>query len=74
MGSALAPSARLIIADAFRSRVLEDYGSAELGSIGCECSPGSGLHLFADLFFIEIVRGGVALARERSAVFWSRIS
>ena len=59
MGSALAPSARLTIADAFRSQVLEDYGSAELGSIGCECSSGSGLHLFADLFFIEIVRGGV---------------
>ncbi len=59
MGSALAPSARLTIADAFRSQVLEDYRSAELGSIGCECSSGSGLHLFADLFFIEIVRGGV---------------
>jgi phenylacetate-CoA ligase len=58
MGAALVPSARRTITDAFRCRVLEDYGSAELGSIGCECAPGSGLHLFSDLFFIEFVRGG----------------
>jgi phenylacetate-CoA ligase len=58
MGSALAPSARRIIADAFGCRVLEDYGSAELGSIGCECEPGNGLHLFSDLFYVEFVRDG----------------
>ena len=45
MGSALAPSARREIADAFRCRVLEDYGSAEFRTMGCECSPNSGRHL-----------------------------
>ena len=59
MGSCLVPSASRTIARAFRCPVLEDYGSAELGAIGCECRPGSGLHLFSDLFWIEVVRCGV---------------
>jgi phenylacetate-CoA ligase len=58
MGSALAPSARARIAEAFRCPVVEDYGTAELGPIACECAPGSGLHLFSDLFYIEHVRDG----------------
>jgi phenylacetate-CoA ligase len=58
MGSALAPAARRIIAQAFRSKVVEDYGSAELGAIGCECPAAHGLHLFANLFYLEFVRGG----------------
>lgn len=58
MGSALAPAARRFIADAFRCPVVEDFGSAELGSIGCECRAADGLHLFPGLFFIEFVRNG----------------
>jgi phenylacetate-CoA ligase len=58
MGAALAPTASRIIAQAFGCPVVEDYGSAELGSIACECAPGRGLHLFSDLFFIEFVRDG----------------
>jgi phenylacetate-CoA ligase len=58
MGAALAPTAGRVIAQAFACPVVEDYGSAELGSIACECASGQGLHLFADLFFIELVRDG----------------
>ncbi len=58
MGSALAPVVRRALADAFRCRVVEDYGSAELGSIGCECRAAEGLHLFSNLFFLEFVRHG----------------
>jgi len=65
MGSALAPSARSAIGEAFGCRVVEDYGSAELGPIGCECAPGSGIHLFSDLFHVEIVRGGVPVPPAR---------
>jgi phenylacetate-CoA ligase len=58
MGSALAPAVRQVLADAFRCPVVEDYGSAELGSIGCECRAAEGLHLFSSLFFLEFVRAG----------------
>jgi phenylacetate-CoA ligase len=58
MGAALAPAAGRVVAEAFGCPVIEDYGSAELGSIACECSSGQGLHLFSDLFFVEFVRGG----------------
>jgi phenylacetate-CoA ligase len=62
MGSAMAPSVRKFVHEAFGCRVVEDYGSSELGPIACECRPGSGLHLFSDLFFIEVVRGGRRVA------------
>jgi phenylacetate-CoA ligase len=58
MGSALAPAVNRLIAEAFGCPVVEDYGSAELGGIACECGPGRGLHLFSDLFFAEVVRDG----------------
>ena len=58
MGSAMAPSSKREIAAAFDCPVVEDYGSAELGPIGCECGPGRGIHIFSDLFFIEVVRDG----------------
>ncbi len=56
MGAVLSHSARKIIQGAFGCRVVEDYGSAELGGIGCECRAAQGLHLFTDLFYMEIVR------------------
>lgn len=62
MGAALAPSVRRVIAEGFGSDVLEDYGTAELGSIGCECAPGRGLHLFTTFFHLEFVRGGRSVA------------
>jgi phenylacetate-CoA ligase len=61
MGSALVPAVRRTIAEAFRCKVVEDYGSAELGSIGCECAREDGLHLFSSLFFLEFVRDGKAV-------------
>jgi phenylacetate-CoA ligase len=38
--------------------VHEDYGSAELGSIGAECGEQSGIHIFDDLFNVEVIKNG----------------
>ncbi len=58
MGSSVSPEMRRAIERAFTGRYREDYGSAEFGDMACDCPQQSGLHLFMDLFVIEIVRHG----------------
>lgn len=57
MGSSMTAQMRGVIEEAFRCRVHETYGSAELGSIAAECRHQNGLHPFRGLFYLEVVRG-----------------
>ncbi len=61
MGSSASPHMKAVIESAFGRGVHEDYGCAELGAIAAECGSKQGLHPFAGLFFVEIVRNGNAV-------------
>lgn len=61
MGGSVSNVMRDKIAQAFTGAYREDYGSSEFGSIACDCSIGSGLHIFSDCFLIEITNDGVAV-------------
>jgi len=56
MGSSLTPHMKRVVESAFECRVHEDYGCAELGSIAAECRFQNGLHPFAGLFHVEVLR------------------
>lgn len=58
MGSSMTPRMRRVIEEAFRCRVHETYGSAEMASIAAECTHQNGLHPFQGLFYVEVVRKG----------------
>jgi phenylacetate-CoA ligase len=58
MGSSMTPYMKQSVEKAFASPVHEDYGSAELGSVGAECEKGRGIHPFAGLFYLEVVCNG----------------
>lgn len=47
---------RRLIADVFRARVFNEYGSGELGSVAHECEEGS-LHVNAENMVVEIMSG-----------------
>ncbi|WP_146514676.1 phenylacetate--CoA ligase family protein [Rubripirellula amarantea] len=55
MGSRVTPSQRAVLEQSFGGTYWDDYGSAEFGSIACECDQHDGLHVFDDLFFVEVV-------------------
>ncbi len=54
----LTESKRKIIQSAFNCKVLNRYGSREVGLIASECSEQSGLHINADNIYVEIVKDG----------------
>jgi len=54
----LTESKRKIIETAFKCKVLNRYGSREVGLIASECSEQSGLHINADNIHVEIVKDG----------------
>ncbi len=58
MGSSVSPEMRRVIEAAFEGQYREDYGSAEFGDMACDCQHRQGLHIFTDLFLIEVVRDG----------------
>jgi len=43
---------------AFNCKVFDTYGCSEMGFIACDCEKHEGLHLFMDLYDIEICRNG----------------
>lgn len=55
-GERLWPQQREVIERAFRCRVFDRYGSREFSNVAAECERHEGLHLFTDLFHVEIVR------------------
>ena len=55
MGSSVPPEMRALIERGFTGNYREEYGSAEFGDMACDCDLSDGLHIFMDLFIIEIV-------------------
>ena len=55
LGSGATPNMISTIEAAFGGRFIGDYGSAELGPIASECLEGGGMHVFSDLFIVEIL-------------------
>jgi phenylacetate-CoA ligase len=52
----LTDSHRQLIADVFGTRVYNEYGSGELGSVAHECEKGS-LHISAENVIVEVING-----------------
>ncbi len=46
------------IETAFACEVYDTYGCSEMGFIACDCKKHEGLHLFMDLYYIDILRDG----------------
>jgi phenylacetate-CoA ligase len=44
-----------LLEQVFRSKVYEGYGTNEFGNIAHECEERKGLHLFTDIFYLEIL-------------------
>lgn len=58
MGASLSKKMKDTIERQFGTGVYEDYGSAELGSIGAECKYRQGIHIFEGLFRLEVLKQG----------------
>ncbi|WP_436715010.1 hypothetical protein U8335_19870 [Roseiconus lacunae] len=54
-GSRIAPSWIPELERAFGGKFWNDYGSAEFGSIACDCRRHDGMHVFDDFFIVEVV-------------------
>lgn len=50
------------IAGGFGSRFLQKYGTSELGVVAASCGHSSGMHVFEDLFHVEVLRQGKPVA------------
>ena len=50
------------IRKAFSCDVYDTYGCSEMGFIACDCERHEGLHLFMDLYYIEVCRNGRLVA------------
>ena len=46
---------REVMEDAFRTTVLDKYGSREVGSVACECPRQEGLHVFDHTHYVEVL-------------------
>ncbi len=58
MGASISPSMRDAIERSFTGQFREEYGSAEFGDMACDGPERDGLHVFMDLFLVEVVRDG----------------
>lgn len=54
-GERVFPSQREIIEEVFSCSVFDRYGSREFSSVAHECKERRGLHIFSDLFFVEVI-------------------
>ncbi len=50
------------IAKGFGCDVYDTYGCSEMGFVACDCERHEGLHLFMDLYYVEICRDGRLVA------------
>ncbi len=57
-GGSMTPLMKQSIEKAFGCQVYDTYGCSEMGFIACDCSKHKGLHLFMDLYYIEVCRNG----------------
>lgn len=57
-GGSMTLSMKEAIEKAFGCEVYDTYGCSETGFIACDCPKHEGLHLFMDLYYVEICRKG----------------
>jgi phenylacetate-CoA ligase len=57
-GGSMTPSMREVIREGFGCPVFDTYGCSETGFIACDCEKHDGLHLFMDLYHVEVCRNG----------------
>jgi phenylacetate-CoA ligase len=55
MGGSVVPAVRQLIERAVTGTFREQYGSGEFGAMGCDCERDEGIHVFTDLFVVEVV-------------------
>ncbi len=56
-GERLQPDQRTVIESVLSAHVFERYGRPEFANIAHECAEHNGLHVFSDLFFVEVITG-----------------
>jgi|GEM_PF-755825 len=61
-GGSLTPYMKQVIAKAFGCEVYDTYGCSELGFMACDCPKHEGVHLFMDLYHVEVRCGDRAAA------------
>jgi len=49
---------RVVIEQVFNCPIYDVYGSREFGVIAAECEQHNGLHIFADAFYLEVIKDG----------------
>jgi len=54
-GERLFPHQRDLIEEAFHTDIYDRYGSREFSAVAHECSEHKGLHVFSDLFHVEVI-------------------
>ena len=61
-GGSLTPLMKETIGQGFNCPVFDTYGCSETGFIACDCAKHDGLHLFMDLYHVEVCRNGTPVA------------
>jgi len=51
-----------VIKEGFQCDFFDSYGCSEMGWIACECSEHNGMHLFMDLYYLEICKDNKPVA------------
>jgi phenylacetate-CoA ligase len=57
-GGSITSAMKETIRKAFGCDVYDTYGCSEMGFMACDCEKHEGLHLFMDLYYIEVCRNG----------------
>jgi phenylacetate-CoA ligase len=57
-GGSMTQHMKETIKEAFKCDVYDTYGCSEMGFIACDCEKHDGLHLFMDLYYVEVCRNG----------------
>ena len=61
-GGSLTYHMKKTISEAFDCEVYDTYGCSETGFIACDCDKHEGLHLFMDLYHVDVCRNGKRVA------------
>lgn len=61
-GGSLTPHMKQAIAHAFDCEVFDTYGCSETGFIACDCAKHEGLHVFMDLYRVDVCRNRKTVA------------
>lgn len=57
-GGSMTATMKEVIREGFGCPVFDTYGCSEMGFIACDCEAHEGLHVFMDLYHVEVCRNG----------------